>query len=132
MRVSDPIGDLFIRLKNAGSAGLRYAVIPASNVKIAIVNILEQEGFIRAFRLIRDDKQGLIKVALKYTEKGEPAIRKLDRVSSPGCRVYKKVDKLPQIKNGLGLSILTTPKGILTDAQARAQRVGGEVIGRIW
>lgn len=132
MRVSDPISDMFIRLKNASAAGLRYATVPASNLKIELTRILEQEGFIRGFRLIRNDKQGVIKVALKYTEKGDPVIRELSRVSRPGCRVYKRVDKLAHVKNGLGFYILSTSKGIMTDAQAKAQRLGGEVVGRIW
>jgi small subunit ribosomal protein S8 len=132
MNVTDPIADMLTRVRNASRAGLKYAVIPASKLKVEVTKILESEGFIRGFRLIRDNGQGKIKIAIKYSESGEAAIRGLVRVSKPGCRVYKKVDELPRVRGGLGMSILSTPKGIVTDATARSERVGGEILAYVW
>lgn len=132
MNVTDPIADLLTRIRNATNAGLKYATIPASSMKIEITKILEAEGLIRGFRLIKDDKQGKIKIAIKYTEQGQPVIRGLVRVSKPGCRIYKGVDKLPRIRGGLGFAILSTSKGILTSKSAKLERVGGEVLAYVW
>lgn len=132
MNVTDPIADMLTRVRNASRAGLKYAVVPASKMKIELTKILEAEGFIRGFRLIRDNGQGKIKIAIKYSEGGDAAIRGLVRVSKPGFRVYKKVDDLPRVRGGLGLSILSTPKGIVTDSTARSERVGGEVLAYVW
>jgi len=132
MNVTDPIADLLTRIRNATAAGLKYTIIPASKMKIAITEILEAEGLIRGFRLIKDDKQGKIKIAIKYTDVGQPVIRGLLRVSKPGCRVYRGVDKIPHVRNGLGFAILSTPKGVLTSKAAKAERVGGEVLAYVW
>ena len=132
MNVTDPIADMLTRIRNASSAGLKYAIVPASKLKIELTKILEAEGFVLGFRLIRDNGQGKIKIAIKYASDGESVIRGLVRVSRPGYRVYKKVDKLPRVRGGLGMSILSTPKGIVTDVTARAERVGGEVLAQIW
>jgi small subunit ribosomal protein S8 len=132
MQVTDPIADMLTRVRNASRAGLKYAIVPASKMKVEVTKILESEGFIRGFRLIRDNGQGKIKIAIKYSESGDAAIRGLVRVSKPGSRVYKKVDDLPKVRGGLGMSILSTPKGIVTDATARAERTGGEVLAYIW
>jgi small subunit ribosomal protein S8 len=132
MNTTDPIADMLTRIRNASLAGLRYAVIPASKLKIEMTKILESEGFIRGFRLIRDNGQGKIKIAVKYSEAGTPAIRGLSRVSKPGCRVYKNVANLKPVRGGLGIAILSTPKGVLTDATARAEKVGGEVLAQVW
>ncbi len=132
MNVTDPIADMLTRVRNASRAGLRYAVIPASKMKIDITKILETEGFVRGFRLIRDNGQGKIKIAMKYTEGGESVIRGIQRVSKPGRRVYKGVAELPKVRGGLGMSIVSTPKGVLTDAAARAERVGGELLAVVW
>ena len=132
MNVTDPIADLLTRIRNANTAGLKYTTIPASKMKIEITKILEAEGLIRGFRLIKDDKQGKIKIAIKYTDRGLPVIRGLVRVSKPGCRVYKGVDKFSKIRNGLGFAILSTSKGILTSNSAKLERVGGEVLAYVW
>lgn len=132
MNVTDPIADMLTRVRNAGMTGLRYAVVPASTMKIEITKILEAEGFIRGYRLIRDEGQGKIKIALKYTDEGESVIRGLVRISKPGCRVYRGVEKLPNVRGGLGVAILTTPKGLMTDTTAKTQRVGGEVVAYVW
>jgi small subunit ribosomal protein S8 len=132
MNTTDPIADMLTRVRNASRAGLRYAVVPASKVKVEITKILETEGFIRGFRLIRDNGQGKIKIAVKYSESGAPAIRGLSRVSRPGCRVYTPVAKIKPVRAGLGLSILSTPKGVMTDVTARAEKVGGEILAQVW
>ncbi len=132
MNVTDPIADLLTRIRNATTAGLKYTTIPASTMKIEITKILEAEGLIRGFRLIKDEKQGKIKIAIKYTELGQPVIRGLVRVSKPGCRVYKGVGKLPKIRGGLGFAILSTSKGILTSKAAKLEQVGGEILAYVW
>ncbi|WP_397602255.1 30S ribosomal protein S8 [Silvanigrella sp.] len=132
MYATDPIADMLTRIRNASSAGLKYTTIPASIIKIEITKILETEGLIRGFRLIKDNGQGKIKIAMKYSEVGQPVIRGITRVSKPGCRVYKGVEDLPKIRGGLGFAILTTPKGVLTSKTARRERVGGEVLAYIW
>lgn len=132
MYVTDPIADMLTRIRNAANAGLKYTTVPASSIKIEITKILEAEGLIRGFRLIKDNGQGKIKIAMKYTEAGESVIRGLKRVSKPGYRVYKGVSDLPRIRGGLGFAILTTPKGVLTSKSARTERVGGEVLAYIW
>jgi small subunit ribosomal protein S8 len=132
MYLTDPIADMLTRIRNATAANLKYTTVPASSIKIAITKILETEGLIRGFRLIKDNGQGKIKIAIKYTEAGSPVIRGLVRVSKPGHRVYKKVDELPKIRGGLGFAIISTPKGVLTSKIARSERVGGEVLAYIW
>jgi len=132
MYLTDPIADMLTRVRNATTAGLKYATVPASRIKIEMTKILEAEGLIRGFRLIKDNGQGKIKIAIKYTESGAPVIRGLVRVSKPGNRVYKKVDQLPRIRGGLGFAIVSTPKGVLTSKAARTERVGGEVLAYIW
>lgn len=132
MNVTDPIADMLTRVRNASRAGLRYAVVPASKMKIEITKILETEGFVRGFRLIRDDGQGKIKIAIKYSDSGDAVIRGISRISKPGRRVYKPVDKLPKVRGGLGFAILSTPKGVVTDSVARSERVGGEILAYVW
>lgn len=132
MNVTDPIADLLTRIRNAKNASLTYATIPASKMKIEIAKILESEGLIRGFRLIKNENQGLIKIALKYDQFGKPALRGLVRVSKPGCRVYKGTKDFAKIRNGLGFAIISTPKGVLTSKAARAENVGGEVLAYIW
>jgi small subunit ribosomal protein S8 len=132
MYATDPVADMLTRVRNASTAGLRYAMVPASKLKIEVTKILETEGFVRGFRLIRDNGQGKIKIAIKYDEHGEPVIHGLVRVSKPGRRVYAGVDKLPNVRGGLGKAILSTPKGVLTCDQARGSRVGGEVLAYVW
>jgi small subunit ribosomal protein S8 len=132
MRVTDPIADMLTRIRNAAHANRKYVSIPASRLKVDIARVLEAEGFVYGFRLLRDNGQGKIKIALKYTATNQPVIRGMARVSTPGRRVYAAVSKLPRVRNGLGVAILTTPKGVLTNRTARKENVGGEVLAYIW
>lgn len=132
MRPTDPIGDLLTRVRNAQKAGHDIVSVPASKVKIAVTDILMAEGFIRNFKCIRDKKQGLIKIAIRYNDTGEGAIRGVSRVSKPGCRVYRSADKIPFVKSGLGVAILSTSKGLMTDRDARKMRLGGEHICSVY
>lgn len=128
MNVTDPIADLLTRIRNAQKAQKDVVVIPASKMKIAVTHILKSEGFIRNYKCIRDGRQGIIKVALKYSESGEGVIREMNRVSKSSKRVYVNADKLPFVKNGYGVAILSTSKGIMTDREARRQHIGGEYV----
>lgn len=128
MRPVDPIADLLTRIRNAQLARHEVVSVPASMIKIALTHILKEEGFIKNYKCIRDRKQGVIKIALKYTEEGKGVIRGIDRVSTSSRRVYVGVDKIPYIKNGLGCSILSTPKGVMVDRDARQKNLGGEII----
>ena len=132
MNVTDPVADMLTRVRNASSAGLRYAVIPASKLKIEVTKILEGEGFIRGFRLIRDNGQGKIKIAIKYDPNGNPVIRGLIRVSRPGRRVYTAAEKMPAVRGGLGKAIVSTSKGVYTCDRAKSEKVGGEVLAYVW
>ena len=127
--VTDPIADFLTRIRNAQMAGHRIVEIPASNLKKRITEILYEQGYILKYKFEDDTKQGLIKIALKYdpTSK-QPAIRTLERVSRPGLRQYAKPAEIKRVINGLGLAIVSTSKGVLTDKQAKAQNVGGEVL----
>lgn len=128
MNVTDPIADLLTRIRNAQRAGLEVLNVPASKMKIGITHLLKDEGYIRAYKCVRDDKQGILKIALKYTDDGKPVIQGLDRKSKPGRRYYVTRDKIPLVKNGFGFGILSTSKGLLTDRQARLEGVGGEYV----
>jgi len=132
MYCTDPIADMLTRVRNAATAGLKYTVVPASIMKIEITKILETEGLIYGFRLIKDNGQGKIKIALKYTPTGQSVIRGITRVSKPGFRIYREVSKLPRIRRGLGFAILSTSKGVLTSKVARIEKVGGEVLAYVW
>ena len=131
MNTTDPIADYLTRLRNAIRARHKRVDIPASNMKRALSKILAEQKFIHGFTEIPDTKQGVIRVALKYTE-GVNAIKGLDRVSKPGLRVYRPSDDLPRVLNGLGIAIISTSKGIMTEKDARSQKVGGEVLCRVW
>lgn len=128
MNVTDPIADLLTRIRNAQLAGHDVVVVPASKMKIAITAILKQEGFIRAFKCIRDSKQGVIKIALKYDEAGKGVIRTVERRSKPGRRLYVGAEKIPYVKNGFGLGIVSTSQGVLTCREARKRGIGGEYL----
>ncbi len=131
--VTDPIADFLTRVRNAQLARHRIVEVPASNLKKRITEILYDKGYILKYKFEDDNKQGLIKIALKYNaETKEPAIRSLERVSRPGLRQYAKPSEIRRVKNGLGISIVSTSKGVMTDKEARAQNVGGEVICQIW
>lgn len=131
--VTDPIADYLTRIRNAQMAQHRIVEIPASNLKKRITEILYDKGYIFRFKFEDDSKQGVIKIALKYhPETKEPAIRSLERVSRPGLRKYAKPGEIQRVKNGLGIAIVSTSKGVMTDKEARNQNVGGEVICAIW
>ena len=132
MQITDPIADLLTRIRNAGSARHETVDIPNSKMKKAIAEILLEEGYIKSFQLIDDGTQGVIRVTLKYLPGKEKAIQGLRRVSKPGLRVYAGADVLPQVLRGLGIAIISTSKGIMTDKKARAQHVGGEVLAFVW
>ena len=132
MQITDPIADMLTRIRNAGSARHETVDIPNSKMKKAIAEILLEEGYIKSFQLIDDGTQGIIRVTLKYLPGKERAIQGLRRVSKPGLRVYAGADELPQVLRGLGIEIISTSKGIMTDKKARAQHVGGEVLAFVW
>ena len=131
--VTDPIADFLTRVRNAQMAGHRLVEIPASNLKKRITEILYEQGYILKYKFEEDNKQGLIKIALKYDASSKlPAIRSLERVSRPGLRQYSKPAEIKRVINGLGIAILSTSKGVLTDKQAKAQNIGGEVLCYIY
>jgi len=132
MQITDPIADMLTRIRNAGSARHETVDIPNSKMKKGIAEILLEEGYIKSFQLIDDGTQGIIRVTLKYLPGKEKAIQGLRRVSKPGLRVYAGADELPQVLRGLGIAIISTSKGIMTDKKARAQHVGGEVLAFVW
>lgn len=132
MVMTDPIADMLTRIRNATTVKHSHVEIPASNVKKAIAKILLEEGFIKGYEVKEDGKQGIIKIELKYTQGQEKVISGLKRISKPGLRVYVNKDQIPKVLGGLGIAIISTSKGIMTDAQARKENVGGEVICYIW
>ncbi|HIY28177.1 MAG TPA: 30S ribosomal protein S8 [Firmicutes bacterium] len=132
MQITDTIADLLTRIRNAASAKHDTVEIPASNMKKAICQILVDEGYIKSFSVTEDGKQGMIKVVLKYGEGKTPVIKGLRRVSKPGLRIYSNVEDLPKVMKGLGIAIISTSKGVMTDRQARKENVGGEVLAFIW
>jgi small subunit ribosomal protein S8 len=132
MSINDPIGDMLTRIRNAQQRGKSSITTPASRMRERVLEVLQQEGYIRGFATVQHDgAQPVIEIELKYFD-GEPVIRQIKRVSKPGRRVYASVDKLPTIFNGLGISILSTSKGVMSDAEARTNNVGGEVLCTIF
>ena len=131
MHITDPIADMLTRIRNANAAKHTTVDVPASNMKKAIAQILLEEGYIRNFQLIDDGTQGIIRITLKYNG-NEKALSGLRRVSKPGLRVYAGADELPRVLHGLGIAIVSTSKGVMTDKAARAAHVGGEVLAFIW
>ena len=132
MHITDPIADMLTRIRNAGAARHATVEIPASSMKKAIAQILLDEGYIKAFEIIENGTQGTIKVTLKYSANKEKAISGLRRVSKPGLRVYAGADELPRVLKGLGVAIISTSKGVMTDKKARELHVGGEVLAFTW
>ncbi len=132
MQITDPIADMLTRIRNAGSARHQSVDVPASGVKKAIAQILLDEGYIRSFEVLNEGVQGVIHITLKYTANKEKAISGLRRVSKPGLRVYAGADELPRVLKGLGVAIISTSKGIMTDKKARELHVGGEVLAFVW
>lgn len=130
--MTDPIADMLTRIRNASSAEHEKVDIPASKLKIRIAAILKEEGFIKNFRFIEDSKQGTLRVYLKYGTGNEKMISGLVRISKPGRRTYVTADRIPSVLGGVGMAILSTSKGVLTDRQSRKQKVGGEVLCYVW
>jgi len=132
MVMSDPIADMLTRIRNAGKAKFNSVDIPGSKLKVELARVLKDEGFIRNYKFIKDKKQGILRVYLKYDEKETHAIYGLERVSKPSRRVYAKSNDVKPVLNGMGIAILSTSTGIMTDRNARAKNVGGEVLCNIW
>ncbi len=132
MQITDPIADLLTRIRNALSAKHDTVTVPASNMKKAICQILVDEGYIKGFTVEEDGKQGIITINLKYAQGKEAVIKGLKRVSKPGLRIYSNAEELPRVMKGLGIAIISTSKGVMTDREARKQNVGGEVLAFIW
>lgn len=132
MQMSDVIADMLTRIRNANDAKHATVDIPASNMKKSIADILLNEGYIKTYQVIDDGKQGTIRVTLKYGANKQKILRGLKRVSKPGLRIYAGYEDMPKVMNGLGIAIVSTSKGLMTDKQARAQKIGGEVLAFIW
>jgi small subunit ribosomal protein S8 len=132
MAMSDPIADMLTRVRNAGKAKFNSVDIPGSKMKFELAKLLKEEGYIRNYKFIKDNKQGILRVYLKYNEKQEHSILRIDRVSKPSKRVYMKGKDIKPVYNGLGISVISTSKGIMTDKHARKNNIGGEIICNVW
>ena len=132
MTMTDPIADMLTRIRNANTAGHKTVEIPASKIKISIAEILLEEGFISAFEVIDDNKQGIIKIEMKYGANREKVISGIKKISKPGLKVYAKANEIPRVLGGLGIAIISTSKGVVSDKKARELGVGGEVICYVW
>ena len=132
MQISDVIADMLTRIRNANDAKHESVDIPASNLKKSIAEILLEEGYIKNFQIVEDGKQGIIRVALKYAPGKQKVIHGLKRVSKPGLRIYSNCEDMPKVMNGLGIAIVSTSKGVMTDKKARQANVGGEVLAFVW
>jgi small subunit ribosomal protein S8 len=128
MNNQDPIADMLTRIRNANRVGRRLVLIPKSKICTGIAQVLKDEGYIEEYDVIDDEMQGQIRVKLKYSMSGEKVIHEIDRESKPGCRVYRKVDDLPKVLNGMGIAVVSTSKGVMSDRKAREQNVGGELL----
>ncbi len=131
MSLSDPIGDMIARVKNAQDRSHKKVELPSSNFKMRIADILKNEGFIKDYKINKEDNKSVLLLELKY-HSGNPVINTFERVSKPGRRIFSSADSLPKINNGLGIAIVSTPKGVMTDIDARKQRVGGEIICKVF
>ncbi len=131
MSLSDPIGDMLARIKNAQSRSHKIVELPSSKFKIQIAEVLKEEGFIIDFKIVEDENKKKIQILLKYNY-GNPVINSIERVSRPGRRIFSSAESLPKINNGLGIAIVSTPKGVMTDGNARKQKVGGEIICKVF
>ena len=132
MQISDVIADMLTRIRNANDAKHQTVDVPASNMKKSIADILVNEGYIKSYQVIEDGKQGVIRITLKYGQNKSKVIKGLRRVSKPGLRIYSNCEDMPKVMNGLGIAIISTSKGIMTDKAARANKVGGEVLAFVW
>lgn len=132
MAMTDPIADMLTRIRNAGNAKKKSVDMPASNIKKAIAKILLDEGYIKNYEYVEDNKQGKLVITLKYDQSGNKVIAGLKRISKPGLRIYAACEDIPKVLNGLGIAIISTSKGVMTDKNARKNNVGGEVICYVW
>lgn len=132
MQITDTIADILTRIRNANSAKHATVDVPASNMKKAITQILVDEGYVKGYQIIEDGKQGIIRITLKYGENKTPVITGLRRVSKPGLRIYSSCEDMPKVRKGLGIAVVSTSKGVMTDKKARELKVGGEVLAFIW
>jgi len=132
MSMTDPIADMLTRIRNANMVKLQKVDIPSSNVKVNIAQVLKQEGYIKNYKVIADNRQGVLRIYLKFIDEKEPVINEITRISKPGSRTYVDSESIPSIKNGLGIAVLSTSKGIMTDAAARQAGIGGELICTVW
>ena len=132
MQISDVIADMLTRIRNANSAKHESVDVPASNMKKAIADILKEEGYIAGYQIVEDGKQGIIRITLKYGRGKQRVIQGLRRVSKPGLRIYSNCEDMPKVMNGLGVAIVSTSKGIMTDKKARKENVGGEILAFVW
>ncbi|MCD6582177.1 MAG: 30S ribosomal protein S8 [Desulfuromusa sp.] len=132
MSMTDPMADMLTRIRNAGMAGHAKLDMPSSNVKVAVATVLKDLGYVKNTKIISDNKQGILRIYLKYDNNQDPIIHEIKRISTPGRRVYVGKDDIPWVKNGLGASILSTSKGVLDDVSARRAQVGGEVVCTVW
>ena len=132
MSMTDPVADMLTRIRNANMVKLQKVDIPSSSLKVNIANVLKQEGFIKNYKVISDNLQGVLRIYLKYIDEKDSVINEIKRVSKPGGRVYTKAEDIPVVKNGLGVAILSTSKGIITDNAARQAGIGGELLCTIW
>lgn len=132
MSMTDTIGDMLTRIRNAGKARFDKVDIPASRMKISLARIFKDEGFIKNYKVIKDNKQGILRVYLKYDNQNQPMIHRVERVSKPSRRVYAGCEELPKVQGGLGVAVISTSKGVMTDRQARKLGVGGEVLCQVW
>ena len=128
MNNQDPIADMLTRIRNANRVGRRMVLIPKSKICVGIAQVLKDEGYIEEFDLVEDERQGQIRVKLKYSNTGDKVIHVIDRQSKPGCRVYRGVDALPKVLNGMGIAVVSTSKGVMSDRKAREANVGGELL----
>jgi small subunit ribosomal protein S8 len=128
MNNQDPIADMLTRIRNANRVGRRMVLIPKSKICVGIAQVLKEEGYIEEFDVVDDERQGQIRVKLKYSNTGEKVIHVIDRESKPGCRVYRGVDSLPKVLNGMGIVVISTSKGVMSDRKAREANVGGELL----
>jgi small subunit ribosomal protein S8 len=132
MSMSDPLADMLTRIRNAGMVRYETVDVPMSNLKVGVAKVLREEGYINDYQIIEDNKQGVLRIALKYGPHDERVINGLRRVSKPGLRKYVKADEIPKVMSGLGISILSTSKGIITDREARRLSIGGEILCEAW
>ncbi|MFO7767088.1 MAG: 30S ribosomal protein S8 [Pelovirga sp.] len=132
MSMTDPIADMLTRIRNAGMAGHAKLDVPSSNLKVAVAKVLQEQGYLKNVKVISDSKQGILRLFLKYDDNLQPVIHEIKRTSRPGCRVYVGKEDIPRVKNGLGVAVLSTSKGVMDDVTARRENIGGEVICTLW